>query len=319
MFGRDEHAFPEGSSVRRLRIAVVLFSIIVSSTAFPQTHSHPATAKSSFQRALHSAVAGTSAAALVLDVASGNLLASDSPENADQFQFAPGSILKPFFLAGALESRVVQSQTIVVCHRSLRVLGHNLSCSHPQTDVAFNAEEALAYSCNTYFADLAGRMPTEQLLKILRDYGFGKTANSASQTSPVLHKRKTREDKQLFVLGLAGISVSPAEVAFAYRRLALKFSDPNFSPMLAPVEQGMLDSVRFGAAHNAEVPGLNIAGKTGTASDPRQTWTHGWFAGMADIGLSRIVIVVYLPHGNGADAATIAHRFFLSVKAGQAQ
>ena len=166
---------PKGESVRRLRIGAVLFSIIVSSTAFPQTHSHPATAKSSFQRALHSAVAGTPAAALVLDVASGNLLASEVRENADQFQFAPGSILKPFFLAGALESRVVQSQTFVVCHRNLRILDHNLACSHPQTGVAFNAEEALAYSCNTYFADLAGRtLSRTGTQAVLRDYGFGR-------------------------------------------------------------------------------------------------------------------------------------------------
>ena len=81
----------------------------------------------------------------------------------------------------------------------------------------------------------------------------------------------------------------------------------------------MLNSVRYGAAHNAEVSGIKLAGKTGTASDPGQPWTHGWFAGIAGEGSSKFVVVVYLPHGNGADAATIAHHFFIALKAGQAQ
>ena len=303
--------------MRGLRI-VGLFLITVLPTASAQPHSHPAAGKPSFQRALHTALAGTPATAIVLDVASSNLLAIEPTANAAQLHSAPGSILKPFFLAATLESGAIQPQSTVICHRNLRVLGHNLACSHPQTDIAFNAEEALAYSCNTYFADLAARLSPEQAVAVLREYGFG-SASLTSSATPVFRAPKTRVDTQLLVLGVTGIQVSPADTAAAYRKLALRFNNPAFSPTLAPVELGMLNSVHYGAAHNAEVSGLKIAGKTGTASDPGQPWTHGWFAGIAGEDSSRIVVVVYLPHGNGADAATIAHRFFVALKAGQAK
>lgn len=308
---------------KRLRLGTLsvgagLSLLTVLPTGLAQSHSHSEINKASLQRALHVAVTGSPATALVLDIATGRLLAIEPSTSAAQFHSAPGSILKPFFLAAALESGAIQPQTSVICHRNLRILEHNLACSHPQTGAAFNAEEALAYSCNTYFADLAGRLSAEQAVAVLREYGFGQSSSASSATA-TLRTPTTREDTQLLVLGVTGILVSPVEVGAAYRKLALKLSNPAFSSTLAPVEQGILNSVRYGAAHNAEVSGMKLAGKTGTASDPGQPWTHGWFAGIAGEASSRFVVVVYLPHGNGADAATIAHHFFIALKAGQAQ
>ena len=304
--------------LRSVSVVAGLLFLAMLPTSLPQSHSHSEMKKASFQRALHAAVTGTPATALVLDVTSGNLLAIEPSANAAQLHSAPGSILKPFFLAAALESGAIQPQTAVICHRNLRILEHNLACSHPQSGIAFNAEEALAYSCNNYFADLAGRLSASQAVAVLRNYGFGQPSSAFSATAS-LRTPTNREDTQLLALGVKGILVSPVEVGVAYRKLALKLNNSAFSSTLAPVEQGMLNSVRYGAAHNADVSGVHLAGKTGTASDPGQAWTHGWFAGIAGEGSSRFVVVVYLPHGNGADAATIAHHFFVALKDGQAQ
>ena len=74
---------------------------------------------------------------------------------------------------------------------------------------------------------------------------------------------QSREQKELLVLGVAGIAVSPAQMAIAYRKLALELDQAQ-----APaVREGLKDSVSYGMAHNAAVPGMEIAGKTGTASD----------------------------------------------------
>ena len=61
---------------------------------------------------------------------------------------------------------------------------------------------------------------------------------------------------------------------------------------LEAVRQGLKDSVSYGMAHLAAVPGIEIAGKTGTASDAGESWSHGWFAGTGDIRHKEVVIVI---------------------------
>jgi cell division protein FtsI/penicillin-binding protein 2 len=68
-------------------------------------------------------------------------------------------------------------------------------------------------------------------------------------------------------------------------------------------------------ARSAAVSGVAIPGKTGTASDPGEAWTHGWFAGAIP---NRLVIVVYVPHGDGGTAAELAQRFLANCGPGKA-
>ncbi|HXC97473.1 MAG TPA: penicillin-binding transpeptidase domain-containing protein [Edaphobacter sp.] len=267
------------------------------------------------QQALNRATKDTPAVALIVETKTGRLLAVEKSQNAATLRSSPGSILKPFFIRGALEQNLIRPQTTVFCRHSLHILGRNLECTHPQSNVAFTAEEALAYSCNTYFAELANRFSPAQATEILQSYGL----TAAPHLFPVeaastLRAPTNMEQKQLFVLGLTGVAITPAQVAVAYRRLALKLADSQSQPSVQAVEAGMTHSVRYGMAHDAAVTDLQIAGKTGTASDPGQARTHGWFAGIAKHQATEIVIVIYLPHGNGADAARMAHRFLLDWK-----
>jgi cell division protein FtsI/penicillin-binding protein 2 len=257
------------------------------------------------QAALTSALQDTPAVGLVVDVTTGQTLAIVHAREGESLRSAPGSILKPFFLAGALEQRKILPQTTVFCRRSLHIhdgpRDWNLACTHPQTDVAFSAREALAYSCNQYFAELADRLAPSQSVAILEHYGL-----------PTPPAPESREHKELLVLGVAGVTVSPAQIAAGYRKLALEL---NHAPALDTVREGLKDSVSYGMAHNAAVPGIEIAGKTGTAGDTANGPSHGWFAGISDLGHHEVVIVIYLPHGNGADAARLAQHFFLATKA----
>jgi len=252
-------------------------------------------AQTPLQGALSAALRNTPAVGVVIDVRSGRLLAGVREASAPHA--APGSILKPLFLAAALRRQEILPQTPVFCTRTLHITEGprewNLACTHPQTNAPFAAEEALAYSCNTYFAALADRLSPAQTAAILQHYGLAQT-----------HTPETREQKQLLVLGLAGISVSPEQVAHAYRKLTQELDDD----ALLPVRDGLKDSVNYGMAHNAAVPDVEIAGKTGTSSNA------GWFAGSGSFNHQEIVIIIYLPHGNGADAARLAQHFFLSPK-----
>jgi cell division protein FtsI/penicillin-binding protein 2 len=294
---------------RRFAVPGIALLVALNMLADAQTTS------AKIQRALDRVTKDTAAVALVLETKSGRLLAVEKPGDAARLRSRPGSILKPFFLTGALEQTAVRPETTVFCRRSLHILGRNLECTHPQSDVAFSADDALAYSCNTYFADLANRLSPTEATAILQSYGLGEPSRYFTmEPSSELRSPTSMEHKQLFILGLAGVAVTPAQVAVGYQRLALKLADSNASPLLQVVEAGMTHSVEYGMAHDADVPGLQIAGKTGTASDQGQAWTNGWFAGIARARTAEIVVVIYLPRGNGADAARLAHRFLLAWK-----
>jgi cell division protein FtsI/penicillin-binding protein 2 len=272
-------------------LRVVLLSLMLPATS--------TWAEVSLQSALSSALKGTPAVGVVLDRASEQQVAV---VGAATMLSTPGSILKPLFLAAALEQREVLPQTTVFCRRPFHLNDGtrewNLDCTHPPSQVPFAAREALAYSCNRYFAQLADRIPPAQAAAILSHYGLARPLTI-----------QNREQKQLLVLGLSGILVSPAQMAIAYRRLALQFDRPDLASTLDPVRRGLEDSVSYGMAHNAAVPGMAIAGKTGTAADSANGSSHGWFAGTAVLCHRKIVIVIYLPHGNGADAARLAQGF----------
>ena len=262
--------------------------LLLCSAAFAQTKA---------QSALTLALKGTPAVGLVIDVKTGRPLAEVKASAAATIRATPGSILKPLFLTLALQQHEVLPTTAVFCRRTLQIRDGNrqwnLNCTHPQTGAPFTAQQALAYSCNRYFVQLADRIPPAQAATTLQHYGL-----------PSPNPPPTPEKKELLVLGLAGIAVSPAQIAFAYRKLAQEWTPP--------VRDGLRDSVTYGMAHNAAVDGRQIFGKTGTADDPAQGWSHGWFAGIANFGREQLVLVIYLPRGNGADAASLAKHFFLA-------
>ena len=238
-------------------------------------------------RALAQALHGTRASAVVLDARTGALLTSAGTNPRD----TPGSSLKPLLLEYALEHGIVHPDTEVYCNRSLHVGRHALPCTHPADHPVLNAESALAESCNTWFAAMAQRLTGPQLDAALE--------RSHLQHAPM--NDATVEQRQLAVLGLNGVTVTPLELAQAYREMLAR------TPPDGIVVRGLKESVDYGMANSADVPGVTIQGKTGTASGPGAAWTHGWFAGAIP---GKLVLVIYVPHGDGGTSARLAQTFF---------
>ena len=71
----------------------------------------------------------------------------------------------------------------------------------------------------------------------------------------------------------------------------------------------MRETVQRGTGRRAEVPGGEVAGKTGTAQNPRGD-DHAWFAGFAPLDRPALAFVVFVEHGGsgGLTAAPIAAR-----------
>jgi len=237
--------------------------------------------------ALHHALAHTQASAVVLDAVSGKILAQEGIPRRG----TPGSTMKPFVLDYALQHELVQPQTQVYCRRDLHIAGRSVPCTHPADEPVFDAENALAESCNTWFAALAQRMPA----------GDVEQAVAATALPHENLRGASMDQRQLAVLGLWGSTASPLELARAYRALLQRM------PHDGVVERGLQASVDRGMANPAATTGLTILGKTGTARNPGESWTHGWFAGSVP---GRWIVAIYIPKGDGGTAARLARRFF---------
>ncbi len=265
-------------------LAVLLLSLSASSFA------------SSPSDALLQALRGTQAAGVVLDLKTGAMTARVGSE----VRSTPGSTIKPLLLEYALEHGIITSGAQVLCDRHLRIAGRTVDCTHPADRNVFNAESALAESCNRYFAELGRRFTGLQLEQALRE-------------ARIEHHAVTNalaEDRELTTLGLENVTATSLELAQAYRELMLRL------PAGGPVERGLKESIDYGMAHPAAVEGKTILGKTGTAKNPGETWTHGWFAGALP---GRMVIVIFVPHGDGGTAASLARQFFLAMRDAEAR
>jgi cell division protein FtsI/penicillin-binding protein 2 len=257
------------------------------------------------------AMAGRRGTAVVLDVGSGRVLASYEPEVAARRLVYPGSAIKPFTLLALLESGKVDEHTVLMCKRPLTIGGHNFDCTHPILQQPFDPSTALAYSCNSYFTDVATRLTPGELRNGFLKFGFGTiTGLMPKEATGSIALPGSQEQLQLEAIGEWGIRVTPIELLHSYQKLA-RLSETH-EPALASLFTGLEGSTDYGMGRLAQPESaMKIAGKTGTSLADEGPWHHGWFAGYAPTGKPEIALVVFLEKGNGpTDAAGIAREIF---------
>src|ERR1700722_12913210 len=202
---------------------------------------------------------------VVLDIASGHLLAAHHLNDASRTLAAPGSTLKPLVLYSLVSAGRWNPASRVACNRQLVVAGHRLACTHPLA-LPFDAREALTWSCNTYFAAVARTLRPGELGQLLRPAGLlGVTGLAHDEAVAEFREPDSDDAKQLTLLGVEGVRVTPLELAEAYRWLAMELAAHPDSGAAQVVRAGLEDSASFGMAGQASLGGVAVMGKTGTA------------------------------------------------------
>ena len=266
---------------------------------------------SALQQAVTRAMAGRSGAAVVIDVATGKVLAAYHLDVAARRLALPGSSSKTFTLLALLEAGKINEQTRLMCKRPLTVGGHNMDCTHPDMKQPFDPATALAYSCNSYFATVATRLTPAELRNRFLEYGFGSPSGLVpNDVAGSVALAGTQAELQLQAIGEWGLRVTPLELLRGYQNLALL--SQKHEKKLEPVFAGLEGSVSYGMGHLAQLGvAMTVAGKTGTSLVEEGAWRHGWFAGYAPADNPEIALVVFLEKGNGpTDAAAVAREIF---------
>ncbi len=87
--------------------------------------------------------------------------------------YSPGSIFKIIMACGGLTSGIIADQTTFFCAGSAEFYGRPFSCWFQGGHGTLNLYDALRYSCNVYFYNLARRMGIEEIAKTALALGLG--------------------------------------------------------------------------------------------------------------------------------------------------
>lgn len=243
-----------------------------------------------------------SGAAVLLDVQSRRVIATNSESVAGTFLAPPGSTIKPLVLAALLRRGKLGPGDSYPCPTRLTIGGRRFDCTHPQLAAPIRVDTALAYSCNCFVAHFAAQFETGQLAMDLQSAGIARS--QAALTS---------DAQRVQALGESGVVTSAMELALVYRQLAVNSSQPG----MELITTGLEGAVEFGTAQNARVAGATVAGKTGSATTA--TGAHvAWFAGFMPSRAPKVVVTVMLAgRSGGADAAPVASEILEAHRAGR--
>ncbi len=297
------------------------------------------------------------AALVVLDVQTGEVLAlvnspTYNPNDRSSLHgarlrnrvmtdtFEPGSILKPFTVALALEKGIVKPKTRIQTGPQLTVGGRTIGDTHPHE--VLTVEEIIEKSSNVGTAKIALKMPPRAMWEMFTKVGFGQPPDLAfpgAVAGRVKPYRSWRPIEQATMSYGHGISVSLIQVARAYLIFArngdiaplsflktgdLPIGQKVISAKTAHTMRQMLEMATGdeGTAPKAQVAGYSVAGKTGTAhkiEDGKYVNKYvASFVGMAPASNPRLIIAVMVDEPNNGQyyGGDVAAPVFSAVAAG---
>jgi penicillin-binding protein A len=187
---------------------------------------------------------------------------------------------------------------------------------------------ALRLSCNIPFAQLGLQLGYSKVAQQAREFGFGdEDLDVPMRVEPSVYPPTESDAEQMLSsFGQASDRVSPLQMAMVSASVANggvlmkptlvesisapdltviqpftpeEYSRPMSGDTAATMTQMMVNGVSNGAASNARINGVDVAGKTGTAENgDGQPYTL-WFTGFAPANDPRVAVAVVVENGGG--------------------
>jgi cell division protein FtsI (penicillin-binding protein 3) len=297
--------------------------------------------------------------AVVLDIKTGEVLAmvnqpAYNPNNRGNLDtaslrnravtdlFEPGSTIKPFTVAAAMEQGLVTPTTAINTHPGYLRVGSKTIRDHRDYGV-IDVTTVLTKSSNVGVSKLALSMDAMVLPGYLERFGFGQRTgiDYPGESDGMLPLRARWRDVERAALSYGyGVSTTALQLAQAYailandgRRVPLSLlkvdQPPEGEQVIAPASAQsivrMLETVVSieGTASRAQISGYQVAGKTGTVhkvtangyADDRYI---GLFAGIAPASNPRVAAVVVIddPRGESYYGGLVAAPVFSAIVGG---
>jgi cell division protein FtsI/penicillin-binding protein 2 len=249
----------------------------------------------------------------------------------------PGSTFKIVTTAAALEAKAVKPTTEFPIASAATIDGVQLQNANGEY-CGGTFRNSFAHSCNSVFAPLGVKIGAQALVDAAERFGWNSTPTVPGEipsTLPPATEIDTPLEVGSTAIGQFRTLATPLEMASVAQTIASH--GVRHRPTLTPgdsrrsvrvirrkiartIQSLMIDVVAYGTGTAAALPGVKVAGKTGTAeledtkrdpetgepidqSDPSNT--DAWFTAYAPAAKPRIVVAVMLVRA-GAGGATAA-------------
>ena len=274
--------------------------------------------------------------------------------NAIAGAYPPGSTFKPVVGLAALSEGRITEEDSFFCPGHFERGGHTFLCWDHKGHKKVSWLMGLAQSCDVYFYNIGLKTGGALIERYARAFGLGAKTNVALRGEKSGHlfgpetRRRTGKswyegDTINLASGQGELTVTPIQMAVYTAALAnrgtvwrphytqkIVYADgrPDFvqtperlGQVLAKdtawdqVQEGLRVVISSGTGYPARIPGLVIAGKTGTAQNPHGE-DHAWFIAYAGLPgePASIAVAVLVENGGhgGVTAAPVAKKMFLA-------
>lgn len=246
-------------------------------------------------------------------------------------RYSPGSIFKVVVSAAALASGEYTPDTVVPAPDELTLPQststlENFGGSACDPSGQQSLIDALTISCNTAFAQLGIDLGEERVREMAEAFGITGEGFDIPLTVEGSTLGEIQNDAQLAVssIGQQDVQLTPLQAAMIASAVAndgtlmspylvdqvrapdlsvIDQTDPDelSEPVSAEVAEGltemMVSVVEDGSGRRAQISGVQVAGKTGTAQNAGPD--HNWFIGFAPADDPQIAVAVFVANGGG--------------------
>lgn len=262
---------------------------------------------------------------------------ADSPlvNRATQGLYPPGSTFKIVTALAGMEHMPNWQNFTVECTGESYFENKVIHCYNNKAHGTVDMKKAMEVSCNCYFAALAKEVGAKNLSEVMQRcgvqmaYGF-----DVAYSQSVMHLDKKSTESELVETGIGQgkTSVSPLYMAMMISAVAndgmmmrpymidhMQYPNGSTGKTTVPekltqicsaqesglLEEMLIDVVEHGTGQAAQVSGVTVAGKTGTAENATGN-DHSWFVGYAPAENPRVAIAVVIEDIGDAKATPIA-------------
>ncbi|MGQ3684881.1 MAG: penicillin-binding protein 2 [Candidatus Loosdrechtia sp.] len=258
---------------------------------------------------------------------------------AIQGALPPGSIFKAITAIAPLSSGVLNTQTAFECHGYVRHRNVTLRCASRNGHGLISLEDAITYSCNVFFYEVAKAFGRDIFYDYARLFGIGERTgiDLPHERSGNMPQVTATIPAMNIAIGQGRLLTTPLQMVRVYaaianggtlvqphvlskvinsqgeviRRFEATYNQklPIHPSILNSIQASLRDVVTRGTARGKGLHLYKAAGKTGTAETGRKGDYHSWFVGYAPYDNPRycfIVLVEHTPKSSAEIACPIA-------------